>query len=131
MSRVAIDASALLALLRDEPGAAVTAEHLRRSCLSSVNLSEVLEQVLHKERGVDRVLALLKNWQVEIVAFDAHQAGIAADIKHQIGTANLCFADRACLALARSREIPALTADREWSSLPLDVAVIQIRGAGR
>lgn len=128
---MAIDASALLALLRDEPGAAVTAEHLRHSCLSAVNLSEVLEKVRHKERGVERVLALLRNWQVEIVAFDANQAVIAAEVRHHIGKANFCFADLACLALARSREIPALTADREWSSLSLGVPVIQIRGVGQ
>lgn len=40
----------------------------------------------------------------------------------------LSFGDRACLALAARFEVPAVTADREWRSLPeVGVAVKLIR----
>ncbi len=126
--RVAIDASAVLAFLRNEPGGDVVEQHLRSSCLSAINLSEVLEKVLSRERGVERVLALLKNWQVELVPFDAEQAELAAGIKLKIGRADVSLADRACLALAAARRLPALTANRLWAQLPLDTEVILIRG---
>jgi PIN domain nuclease of toxin-antitoxin system len=35
--------------------------------------------------------------------------------------------DRACLALARERRIPALTADRAWRRLDLEIEIETIR----
>jgi ribonuclease VapC len=128
VSGSAIDASALIAFLRSEPGADVVAQHLRGACMSAVNLSEVLEKSLKRERTIERVLALLHNWQVDVVSFDIEQATIAAQLKAKIGNADVSFADRACLALAMSRAIPAVTADRVWRSLSLDAKVILIRG---
>ena len=49
----AIDASALIAFLRDEPGADVAARHLRRSCLSAVKLAEVLEKTPDRDDGAE------------------------------------------------------------------------------
>ena len=125
---VAIDASALIAFLRQEPGAAVTAKYLRRSCISAVNLAEVLERCSGpRENRAGRLLALLKNWQVQIVSFDAIQAMITAEMKPQLRGARLSFAERATLAVARTVQIPVLTANRELSKLDLGVDVIQIR----
>ena len=42
-------------------------------------------------------------------------------------SAGLSLGDRACIALARSLSLPALTADRTWSALPLDVEIQVIR----
>jgi PIN domain nuclease of toxin-antitoxin system len=39
----------------------------------------------------------------------------------------LSLADRACLALAKQRGLPVLTADRIWQTLDLGVAVVLIR----
>ena len=120
-----IDASAWLAFLRVEPGAEVAVKYMLFASMSAVNLSEVLEACVHKELAVSKVLALLKNWGIEIVPFDTVQARIAAELKWQAG--ELTFSERACLALARSKEIPVLTANREWSKFELGIPVIQIR----
>lgn len=130
MSSAAIDASALIAFLRSEPGHEITAQYLRRSCLSAVNLAEVLEKSPPNVTA-PRVLAMLKNWQVEIVAFDTEQAIVAASLRREIGKSNLSFADRACLSLARMRNVPAVTSDREWSDLSLEMEVIAIRGGAK
>ncbi len=127
MKRVVMDASALIAFLRVEPGAEVAVKYMLRASMSAVNLSEVLETCVHKELAVNKVLALLKNWRIEIVPFDTEQATIAAEIKWQTGESTLSLAERACLALARSRGIPVLTSNREWSKLDLGIEVIQIR----
>lgn len=129
MSGAAIDASALIALLRNEPGAEVVMHHLRGSSMSAVNLCEVLEHAPRSAHSVDRVLALLHNWQVEIVSFDVEQALTAASLKSKIDAKyDISFADRACLALSVSRSIPAVTADRAWNSLPIEAEILLIRG---
>ncbi len=127
MKRVVVDASAWLAFLRVEPGAEVAAKHLLFGTMSAVNLSEVLETCVHNELAVNKVLALLKNWGIEIVPFNTQQATIAAEIKWQTGERALTLSERACLSLARSRGIPVLTSNREWSKLDLGIEVIQIR----
>ena len=127
MKRVVVDASAWLAFLRVEPGAEVAVKYLLFAAMSAVNLSEVLETCVHKELAVNKVLALLKNWGIEIVPFDTKQATIAAEIKWQTGESTLLLSERACLALARSRGIPVLTSNCEWSKLDLGIEVIQIR----
>ena len=126
MKRVVLDTSALIAFLRVEPGAEVTAKHMLFAAISAVNLSEVLEACVHKELAVAKVLALLKNWRVEIVPFDVEHAHIAAELKWQAN--ELTVSGRACLALARSRGIPVLTLNREWSKLDLGMEIIQIHG---
>lgn len=128
MTESVIDASALIAFLRSEPGADVVERNLRGSSMSAVNLSEVLEKSLKHEGNTKRVLALLHNWQVGVVSFDVEQATVAAQIKSQIGNADVSFADRAALALALSRGIPVITADRVWRTLSIDAKVILIRG---
>jgi PIN domain nuclease of toxin-antitoxin system len=39
----------------------------------------------------------------------------------------LSLGDRACLALARVRNVPALTADRVWEKLQIDATLQLIR----
>jgi ribonuclease VapC len=39
----------------------------------------------------------------------------------------LSLGDRACLALALSRSIPALTADRDWKKLKVGLSIVVIR----
>ena len=128
MSSAAIDASALIAFLREEPGCDVAARHLRRSCISAVNLSEVLEKRCREDESPQRLLAMLRNWQIEVVPFDADHAELSAALKKRLGKSNVSLADRACLVLASSRGIPAVTSDREWGTLPVGAEVICIRG---
>ena len=39
----------------------------------------------------------------------------------------LSLGDRACIALATDRNIPAMTADRDWAGLAVDVSISLIR----
>lgn len=125
---VVVDASAVLAFLKFEPGAEVVTEYLQGALLSAVNLLEVLEKSVKIEPGAaEKTVRLLLGWQVEFVPFDSDQALIAATIRQQVGTADVSLADRVCLALAKSRGLPVVTADRLWTTLPLGLNVIQIR----
>ena len=57
----------------------------------------------------------------------ARQALSAAALLPQTRRLGLSLGDRACLALARTRGKPAVTADRAWAELDVDITVRLIR----
>lgn len=128
MNGPTVDASALIAFLRREPGADIVEQHLRGSAMSAVNVSEVLAKSFERKLDFSKLLALFHSWQVEIVPFDLDQAILTAELKTKIKIKDIAFADRACLALAISRSVPVVTADRAWKSLSIGSDVILIRG---
>lgn len=127
--RAVLDASALLAWLEQERGAEVVEEVLASGSvlMSAVNWAEVLAKLV--DRGVSaedrrRVRASL---DIEIRGFDEDAAFVCASLRQATRERGLSTGDRACLALALVEGVPALTADRTWSSLASDVEVTVIR----
>ena len=62
-----------------------------------------------------------------IVAFDQDAALGAGALRAIKGARRLSLGDRACLYLARSRSVPALTGDRYWLRVDAGVEVVVIR----
>ncbi|RZK82775.1 MAG: hypothetical protein EOO66_26385 [Methylobacterium sp.] len=60
-------------------------------------------------------------------ATDAGEAGSADKPRAATARHGLSLGDRACLALAQTRRTTALTTDRAWSRLDIDVVVEQAR----
>jgi PIN domain nuclease of toxin-antitoxin system len=125
---IALDASALLAFLFREPGHEIVAGRIEDSCLSSVNLAEVLSRFARDGHDPHRVLARLRETAIEIVPLLADDAAMIAVLYPATHGLGLSLGDRACLALAMQRDIPALTADRTWTETGLPVEVCLIRG---
>ncbi|MGQ0594836.1 MAG: type II toxin-antitoxin system VapC family toxin [Gammaproteobacteria bacterium] len=124
---IALDASALLAFLFREEGAERVGTHLSESCLSAVNLAEVIGRFVRDGHDAHAVLARLAASETELVPFTPEQAAIAAQLIPRTSRLGLSLGDRACLALALSRSIPALTADRDWKKLKLGLSIVVIR----
>ncbi|MGH8567278.1 MAG: type II toxin-antitoxin system VapC family toxin [Gammaproteobacteria bacterium] len=124
---IALDASALLAFLFREEGAERAAAHLSESCLSAVNLAEVIGRFVRDGHDAHEVLARLAASETELVPFTPEQAAIAAQLIPRTSRLGLSLGDRACLALALSRGIPAFTADRDWKKLKLGLSISVIR----
>ncbi|WDF74216.1 type II toxin-antitoxin system VapC family toxin [Novosphingobium sp. KACC 22771] len=122
-----LDASALLCLLFDEPGADLVEARLTRALVSAVNYHEVLAKLT--DRGVEAVeaKAMLAELDIDIIAVDRQQADIGGEIQPLIRSAGLSLGDRSCLALARSRQAVAITADQIWRGLDIGVAVEVVR----
>jgi ribonuclease VapC len=119
--RAVLDASALLAWLQDEPGAAVVEAELADGAISSLNWSEVLQKSL--AHGVDTtgLREDLEASGLAIVPFDADDAEQAARL--WAAGSGLSLADRACLALGLRHGVPVWTADRMWSRAALSATV--------
>jgi len=127
VSKFVLDASALLALLNEEPGARMVQDVLPDALISTVNLTEVIARLSLSGMPEDKIRDALSLLGLDIMPFDgtqAFQAGILANHTHPYG---LSLGDRACLALALATNSVALTADKVWQKLDVDVEIELIR----
>lgn len=123
MTRAVLDASALLALLLDEPGASSVTAVLDEAAISAVNLAEVVGQYARRGIPVSEIRTMLSLFSIQIVPFDDALAFDAGLLVPKTRSAGLSLGDRACLALARQLGSTALTADRSWSRIARAVGV--------
>ncbi|SNT38546.1 PIN domain-containing protein [Rhodococcoides kyotonense] len=125
-----LDASAVLAVLNDEPGADVVVRAMLAggTSMSAANLAEVLGKVVDVVGDVAAVTSTLGAAGVEIVPLDAQDAAVVAALRSVDGGKSLSLGDRCAIALAaRSRPSVVLTADRAWADLDLPIQVELIR----
>lgn len=123
-----LDASALLALLNDEPGAEHVAEAVVAGALiSAVNLSEVAAKLSDYGLSAAEIREALGSLDLEIVPFGEALALGAGLLRAATRASGLSLGDRACLALAASLGLPALTADRHWAGLVPATEIVELR----
>lgn len=124
---VVLDASAILAVLLDEPGAEIVIPVMRGSALSAVNASETFQRAADKGHQTQRVLALLQGLEIEVVPFTMNQAIAAADLRPATRAAGISLGDRACLALAAERRATVYTGDRRLAGVAVGLDLRLIR----
>ena len=127
MSKVVLDASALLALLNDEKGADLVRDLLPDASISSVNLAEVVTRLSLLGMPGEQIREILTLLGLDVKPFDeelAFHTGLLATQTHSSG---LSLGDLACLALARAMEETAVTADRAWNDLDLGIKIKLLR----
>ena len=124
-----LDASALLAYLKDEPGSDIVESALRRgAAMSAANLAEVLSKVA--DIG-EEPLQLMNRFRrrgftgqtLEVIPLGEEDAYLIAELHGKSRPAGLSVGDRACLGLALRLGLPALTADQSWLRVRLGVKV--------
>jgi ribonuclease VapC len=128
MNKIVLDASALLALLNQEPGSeTLTPEILSGAAISTVNLAEVHSKL------VCRGLSPNDAWEAalgpirEAVPFTAEHARLVGDLVAQTRPLGLSLGDRACLALSLALKAPVYTADKSWKKLKIGARIHVIR----
>jgi PIN domain nuclease of toxin-antitoxin system len=96
--------------------------------MSTVNWSEVVQKSRARGVDVDGLRAEVEALGLSLVPFSAEDAEVAAELWASVPrAAGLSLADRACLALARRLGATAVTADRTWQDLRIEVQVTAIR----
>ena len=123
MTVVVLDASAVLALLLNEPGAERVLAVLDGGLLGAVNLAEIVSHYAKLGASGPDIMAMLDPLPVRIVPVDAalsYAAGLLRPITLRGG---LSLGDRYCLALAKRERVPALTAERRWPEIAAAVGI--------
>ena len=123
MSRAVWDASALLLVLNDEPGAQELADELGDAIMSTVNLSEVVAKLADAGLPESEIREALSALPLEVIPFDEAMAYAAGMLRPPTRARGLSMGDRACLGLAVTVGLPVVTVDRAWQGLRLGIEV--------
>jgi len=95
--------------------------------LSAINWAEVVQKSIEHGTDISGLRQDLEAVGLAILPFTAQHAESAASLWSETRSAGLSLADRACLAVARELGWPAVTADRSWKLLSLDIAMEHLR----
>lgn len=130
-NRIVLDASAILAILYAEPGAEKISSLLNHEetapFVSAVNLCEAHTRLLRDGLGDDEAWKLLADLKLTVAPFEERDAYRAGHLYRRTAALGLSLGDRACLALASSKDAAAWTADRVWKKLKIGIEIELIR----
>lgn len=129
MSGYVLDSSALLAFLWREPGSECVEAVLASEvvAMSAVNVAEVITKAIDLGLPEEALGEMHASFDFEQVPFDETAALLAAMLRNDTRRLGLSLGDRACLALAKSREAIALTAVQPWRELDLGIRIECVR----
>ena len=120
MAGIVLDASALIALFRDEPGADVVADHIGDALISAVNLQEVVKALLLRGITLEITREMIAGLHLEVRSHDAQSAFAAAALWPATEKFGSGLGDRSCMALAIAEGLPVLTTDKAWAKVTVN-----------
>jgi ribonuclease VapC len=129
MSKSVLDASALLALLLQEPGAEIVKGVIGDAAVSAVNIAEVVGHFAKFGADHGTIQTMLSVLPLTIMPADEALSFAVGMMRPTTAHLGLSLGDRYCLALAKSLGARAVTADRDWVKVAkiLSVDVVLIR----
>lgn len=119
---IVLDASALIAYARNEPGATAVAARLRTGdsvTISAVNWAEVVGKLRQFGMPSTTLRQALSSVDARIASFDETDGEATGELTSLPRSASLSLGDRACIALSVRLGASAVTADRAWKGLRL------------
>ena len=128
MSKYVLDASALLALLNNEPGAQRVRDILPESVVGAVNLCETAGKLTNAGMKIDDARTSIELLHLEVISFDTDLAYKTGALIVETKKLGLSLGDRSCLALGLLLNHTVVTAEHLWSRLKIGVTVEVIRG---
>ena len=118
-----LDASALLAVLGNEPGSDTIRDLVPGGMISAVNFAEVLKKLLDRGMPKATVLDALKSLNLEVLPFSSSEALHSADFIHPA----ISLAGRACLGTAQLYGYRVVTGESNWVPIRQEVPVYVFR----
>jgi PIN domain nuclease of toxin-antitoxin system len=126
-SKIVLDASALLCLLNDEPGADRVAEVLTRSLIGATNLAEVVSKLRERGLSLDEVREALGGLHLDVRSLTSTQAMLIGDLRPATRPLGLSLGDRACLALAIELNAEIYTTDAALAKASVAITATNVR----
>jgi PIN domain nuclease of toxin-antitoxin system len=127
-NKIVLDASALLCLLNDEPGADRVAGVLARSLIGATNLAEVVSKLRERGLSLDEVKEALGGLHLDIRPLTQSQAMLIGDLRPATRPLGLSLGDRACLALAIELGAEIFTTDAALTEADVAITATNVRG---
>jgi ribonuclease VapC len=123
MTAVVVDASAILAVIKQEHGAELVANSARGARISALNFYEIAAWLSERGSTSEDIENVIGPFDLTVEAFNRPRAMAAALLAAKTKRRNISPADRACLALALELGMPAMTGDRAWRDLDIGVEI--------
>jgi ribonuclease VapC len=117
MNKMVFDSSALLAFINNEIGIDIVRKMLPNALLSTVNFAEVITKLCERGYTAEYASALIEATDIELINYNAEHAYLTGELRNKTRHLGLSLGDRACLALAKLKGLPVLTADTAWAKL--------------
>jgi PIN domain nuclease of toxin-antitoxin system len=124
-----LDASAVLALLANEPGADHVRPLLPSAVMTSLNLAEVVKKLRERAVPPDLVEATISDLQIPVRSWpsDTAEAIRTEELAASVRAYGLSLGDCVCLAAAEAWDRTAVTAERRWREALPDARIANIR----
>lgn len=126
MTAAVLDASAVLAFVKDEPGADRVMPYVGDAAMSAVNLQEVAKNLVGDGLTPEAVRAIIDELRLDVRPHGAEDAYAAAALAGQTARHGRGLGDRSCMALGLALGVPVITADREWRNVVVEGLTIDV-----
>ncbi len=127
MNSILLDASALLCLINQEPGADKVAAVLDNASISTVNLAEVYSKLHEAGMPEEEIAATIEDSAITVVPFDQTCAYVTGQLRCLTRALGLSLGDRACLATGKFLGLAVMTTDKAWLRLDIGVEILCVR----
>jgi len=125
--KVLLDTSAIIALLKKEPGYETLEEVIANSSISIINLSELVSVLTRSGIAENEIDEIIKDIIPEVTPFNEDIAINTGKLIKQTKDFGLSFGDRACIATGIYYNMPVYTTDKVWKDLRTLAKVIVVR----
>lgn len=127
MTEIVLDTCALIALIRQEPGADIVEAYKPHYVMSAVNVAEAGVVLIRNGMSPAQAEQAIRDAVPRIVPLNDRQAFLSSALYPFVKSCGLSLGDRCCLALGQDLGLPVLTAEHIWRKLDLPVGIRWIR----
>lgn len=121
-----LDTSAVIAILKKEPGYKILEDIIANSSISSVNLSEFISVLARASIPTNEIDKIIIDIIPEIIPFSEDIAIESGKLTNYTKKYGLSLGDRACIATGIYHNMIIYTADKIWSELEIKNANIKL-----
>jgi ribonuclease VapC len=120
MTIVVVDASAVVAVIREERGALFISKQINKAVISTVNLQEVVKILLTHKFPMNILQDIIDDLNLDIRPHTIDDAYAAASLFQATKIYGCGLGDRTCMALAIKEKVPVITTDQSWAKLDIE-----------